>query len=80
MYVCVAPATAASAASLAAFVCWANAAAVAEFGMILRDSKFRGTASYAGVIETARTNLGTDPDGLRAEFVSLVQKAATLER
>ena len=59
---------------------FAFASAVAEFGLILRDSKFRGTASYSGVIETARANLGADPDGLRAEFVSLVQKAATLER
>ncbi len=59
---------------------FAFAGAVAEFGLILRDSKFRGTASYAAVIETARANLGADPDGLRAEFVSLVQKAATLER
>jgi len=59
---------------------FAFASAVAEFGMILRDSKFKGTASYAGVIETARANLGADPDGLRAEFVSLVQKAATIEK
>jgi Ca-activated chloride channel family protein len=58
---------------------FAFASAVAEFGLLLRDSKFKGKASYAGVVETARANLGSDPDGLRAEFVRLVQKAAALD-
>jgi len=58
---------------------FAFASAVAEFGLLLRDSKFKGKASYAGVVETARANLGSDPDGLRAEFVRLVQKAASLD-
>jgi Ca-activated chloride channel family protein len=58
---------------------FAFASAVAEFGLLLRDSKFKGKASYAGVVETARANIGKDPDGLRAEFVRLVQKAAALD-
>jgi Ca-activated chloride channel family protein len=59
---------------------FAFASAVAEFGLLLRDSKFKGKATYAGIVETARANLGNDQDGLRAEFVSLVRKAASLER
>jgi Ca-activated chloride channel family protein len=56
------------------------AAAVAEFGMILRDSKYRKNASYRNVIETAGQTLGEDPDGLRSEFVELVKKASALQR
>jgi len=56
------------------------ASAVAEFGLILRESKYRKNASYRDVIETARQTLGEDPDGLRSEFVELVKKASALER
>lgn len=49
------------------------ATAVAELGMILRDSKFKGTASYDDVIETAESALGMDPNGYRAEFVELAE-------
>jgi Ca-activated chloride channel homolog len=52
--------------------------AVAEFGLLLRASAHRGTASYEEVIATARATLGTDPDGYRAEFVRLVQAAQSL--
>jgi Ca-activated chloride channel homolog len=48
-------------------------ASVAEFGMILRNSSFRGTATVADVIFLASNAKGTDPDGYRAEFVRLVQ-------
>lgn len=48
-------------------------AAVAAFGMILRDSKFRGTATLADVITLASGARGSDPDGYRAEFIRLVQ-------
>ncbi|MDF1559916.1 MAG: von Willebrand factor type A domain-containing protein [Bacteroidales bacterium] len=48
-------------------------AAVAAFGMILRDSKFRGTATLADVVTLATGARGSDPDGYRAEFIRLVQ-------
>ena len=48
-------------------------AAVAEFGMILRDSKFRGTATIPDVVSLATGARGSDPDGYRAEFIRLVQ-------
>jgi Ca-activated chloride channel family protein len=54
---------------------FAFAASVAEFGMLLRDSEFKGDASWTNVRELARRGVGEDPDGLRAEFVSLVERA-----
>ncbi len=46
-------------------------AAVAEFGMLLRSSKYKGDASYENVIELAMAARGSDPGGSRAEFISL---------
>ncbi len=54
------------------------AAAVAEFGMILRGSPYKGAATYASVIELANGARGADPGGYRKEFVELVRKARTL--
>ena len=48
-------------------------ASVAAFGMILRNSSYKGTATVADVISLASNSKGTDPDGYRAEFISLVQ-------
>ena len=50
------------------------ASAVAEFGMLLRGSEYRGRASAAQVIGVAREAIGDDPGGHRAEFVGLVQE------
>jgi Ca-activated chloride channel homolog len=50
------------------------AAAVAAFGMLLRDSEFRGTADYARVIEWSKPVVGKDPGGHRAEFVRLAER------
>ncbi len=54
------------------------AAAVAEFGMLLRDSKYKGDSNFDAVLELARANLGHDPSGYRREFVELVEKAKSL--
>jgi Ca-activated chloride channel family protein len=48
-------------------------AAVAEFGMILRDSRYKGNATLSDVITLASASRGTDPEGYRAEFVRLVR-------
>jgi len=50
-------------------------AAVAEFGMILRDSKYKGSATTADIISLASGARGSDPEGYRAEFIRLVQSA-----
>ena len=56
------------------------AAAVAEFGLLLRQSAFKGKANYAQVIEVAKAAQGTDADGYRAEFLSLVKQAELLTK
>jgi Ca-activated chloride channel family protein len=48
-------------------------AAVASFGMILRNSSYKGTATVTDVIALASNAKGNDPDGYRSEFVRLVQ-------
>jgi Ca-activated chloride channel family protein len=54
------------------------AAAVAAFGMILKDSPYRGNATFGWVLDTATTSEGHDRGGYRDEFVSLVRKAMAL--
>jgi Ca-activated chloride channel family protein len=56
------------------------AAAVAEFGMLLRDSEFKGNSSYGAVLELAQEAKGTDAEGYRSEFLNLVQKAQELQQ
>jgi Ca-activated chloride channel homolog len=52
--------------------------AVAEFGMILRNSKFKGGADWASVAELAKGAKGADEEGYRAEFLDMVQRAKLL--
>ncbi|HEX8353694.1 MAG TPA: VWA domain-containing protein [Pyrinomonadaceae bacterium] len=54
------------------------AAAVAEFGMLLRDSRYKGQSSFGGAAELARASTGADLRGYRSEFVRLVETARTL--
>jgi Ca-activated chloride channel family protein len=54
------------------------ASAVAAFGMLLRDSKYKADASYNQVLELARASTGNDPQGYRSEFIQLVETARTL--
>jgi Ca-activated chloride channel family protein len=54
-------------------------AAVAAFGMLLRDSEFKGDATYKSVIDLARNGKGTDVFGYRSEFIQLVKKCSLME-
>jgi Ca-activated chloride channel family protein len=54
------------------------AAAVAGFGMLLRDSAHKGTLTYAGVLEIAQPVSARDPGGYRREFLSGVKRAGEL--
>jgi Ca-activated chloride channel family protein len=54
------------------------AAAVASFGMLLRDSPYKGQMDHAGVQALARTALEPDPNGYRQEFLQLVGIAERL--
>jgi Ca-activated chloride channel family protein len=55
------------------------AASVAMFGLVLRDSQYRGNATLAAVEEIATSSLGSDTRGYRSEFVDLVRKAEQLK-
>ncbi len=52
--------------------------AVTEFGLILRQSKYAGTANFDRVLENASIGLGEDPFGYRAEFIRIVQEAKSI--
>lgn len=54
------------------------ASAVAAFGMLLRDSKYKADATYNKVLELARASTGADTQGYRSEFIQLVETARTL--
>jgi Ca-activated chloride channel family protein len=54
------------------------ASAVAEFGMLLRSSEHKGSATWEEAAALARRYRGDDTDGYRAEFVRLVELAGSL--
>jgi Ca-activated chloride channel family protein len=51
------------------------ATAVADFGLLLRNSEHKGNATWDQVLKLAGNARGTDEEGYRAEFVQLVKKA-----
>jgi len=56
------------------------ASAVAEFGLLLRDSQYRGQASFESLLVRARANVGAAPHGYRQEFLRLAETAMILKR
>jgi len=54
--------------------------AVAEFGMLLRDSKFKGNSDFKSIMTMAKNAKGTDDEGYRAEFIKLVEVAELLKK
>jgi len=46
--------------------------------LLLKNSSYKGSASFSDVIATARASLGSDPDGYRAEFLRLAAAAQSL--
>ncbi|WP_287313317.1 VWA domain-containing protein [Moorena sp. SIO1G6] len=50
-------------------------AAVASFGMVLRDSPYKGKASFDQALQLAKESEGVDLEGYRAEFIDLVESA-----
>jgi len=55
------------------------AAAVAEFGLVLRDSPHKGNATLGDVMARAGGAVTYDPNGHRKEFLDLVRKAISLK-
>jgi len=56
------------------------AAAVAEFGLLLRESPYRQQANWPQVLSLARGAKGADPEGFRAGFIDLVQAVPALSK
>lgn len=56
------------------------ASAVAMFGQLLRDSDFKGDATYDKVISLAKTSLDNDEKGYRREFIRLAETAEGLAK
>lgn len=55
------------------------AAAVAEWGLLLRNSDFKGNANHEQIIEIAQKALSYDPEGYRSEFIRLVKLSKSLD-
>jgi Ca-activated chloride channel homolog len=55
------------------------AAAVASFGMVLRESPSKGSATFDTVIDAAEQTLQADASEYRKEFVELARKARALK-
>lgn len=56
------------------------ASAVAMFGQLLRDSDFKGAATYDKVISLVKTSLDNDEKGYRREFIRLAETAEGLAK
>jgi Ca-activated chloride channel family protein len=53
-------------------------AAVTEFGMVLRDSQYKGKANFDDVLKLANQSQGDDLEGYRAEFIRLVTRSRSI--
>jgi Ca-activated chloride channel family protein len=53
---------------------------VAMFGQVLKNSDFKGTATYDKVLKEINQGLGEDPHGYRREFVRLVKSTKQLSK
>ncbi|QKJ32435.1 von Willebrand factor type A domain-containing protein [Mucilaginibacter mali] len=56
------------------------AAAVAEAGMLLRESDYKANATFDQAIKIAKAAKGNDEEGYRSEFVRLMQSARSMNR
>ena len=55
------------------------ASSVAQFGLLLRDSKYKFNASYDAIIEIGDGAKGKDEFGYRREFIDLVRNAKAIK-
>lgn len=54
------------------------AAAVAEFGMILRESEFKGSSNLESAAKLAKSGRGEDEDGYRGELIRLIETVKSM--
>jgi Ca-activated chloride channel family protein len=55
------------------------ASSVAGFGLLLRDSQYKGNLTYAADLDLAEGGLGQDDHGYRSEFLDMVREAKRLK-
>ncbi len=55
-------------------------ASVAAFGMLLRDSEYKGTATFDLAKSLAEGSKGKDPEGYRADYIKLIDQASKLKK
>lgn len=56
------------------------ASSVAEFGMLLRESEYKGSASFSAVIARAKQSAENDEYGYKADFVKMVELCQMMYR
>lgn len=54
------------------------ATSVAMFGLLLKDSKYKGSGSYGAALKLAQKSAGQDNEGYRAEYIEMVKTAKKL--
>ncbi|MGM1431181.1 YfbK domain-containing protein [Sphingobacterium lactis] len=54
------------------------ATAVAEFGMLIRNSEYKQDANFDRLVARAKRAKGTDDEGYRAEFIRMAENASSL--
>ncbi len=55
-------------------------ASVASFGMLLRNSAYKQNTSYKQIVSLAKSAMGKDENGYRAEFIKLAESAGLLAK
>jgi Ca-activated chloride channel family protein len=55
------------------------ASAVAQFGLILRDSRYKGSSNFTNILTLAQNSRGSDLKNYRSEFIELVNKTSRLK-
>ena len=55
-------------------------AAVAEFGLLLRNSEYKQQGTYQQVISLAKTAKGKDDNGYRSEFIGLAESTVSFAK
>ena len=59
---------------------WALLSSLAEFGLLLKNSKFKGQASFSSALQLAQQAAFGSSDPARQEYASLVARAAQLSQ
>lgn len=55
------------------------ASAVVQFGLILRDSRYKGSANFVSAKQLASTASRQDARGYKSEFIELINRASSLK-